>query len=392
MAKVKLYRDKNLQIVFGVTLMAVMGVASITPVFPSLMREFEVTPGRIGLLITFFTLPGVLLSPVLGVLADRYGRKRILVPSLFLFAIAGAGCAFVRDFNLLIALRAFQGIGGASLGSINVTIIGDLYSGPERADAMGLNASVLSLGTAVYPAVGGALALIAWYYPFLLPVLAVPVGLLVLVTLKSPEPKSEQKLKEYLGNTWKQLRNIKVLGLLLAGTITFMLLYGTLLTYFTLLLDERFGASSFTIGLMITAMSIATAAVSSQLGKINRKLSLTHVIIIAFVLYGFSFILMPNMPNLWVMLVPVAIYGAGHGGNIPGLQTSIAGLAPLEYRAAFMSVNTTVLRLGQTVGPPLMALIYISRGMNMTFYVSGAIALITAGIAFGYLQIRKARL
>jgi ACDE family multidrug resistance protein len=273
-AERSIFRDRNIQIIFGVTLTAVMGVSSITPVFPRLIKEFDITPGQIGLLITFFTLPGVFLAPVLGVLADRFGRKRILGPSLFLFAFAGASCAFVRDFNLLIVLRVFQGIGGASLGSINTTLIGDLYSGPRRAEAMGLNASILSIGTAVYPAVGGALALIGWFYPFLMPVLAIPVGIMVLTSLRSPEPRSRQGLKEYLGSTWSYLRNIKVLGLFSASTITFILLYGTLLTYFTILLSERFGASSFTIGLMITTMSLTTAAVSSQLGRINRRFSL----------------------------------------------------------------------------------------------------------------------
>jgi ACDE family multidrug resistance protein len=391
MPEVKLYRDRNLQIIFAVTLIAVMSVSSITPAFPSIMRYFDVTPAQIGLLITFFTLPGVLLAPVTGVLADRYGRKRILVPSLFLFAVAGVSSAFVRDFNLLLMLRVFQGLGAASLGSLNLTIIGDLYSGPQRTAAMGLNASVLSIGTASYPAIGGALALIAWYYPFFLPILAVPVGLVVMTMLKSPVPESEQNLKEYLGNTWRHLRNMKVLGLLLASTITFILIYGTLLTYFTLLLDERFSASSFTIGLMITSMSLITAVVSWQLGKINRILSLTQMVIIAFILYGFAFVFIAVFPQLWLMIVPMALIGAGHGVNIPSLQTSIAGLAPLEYRAAFMSVNATVLRLGQTIGPPLMALIYVNHGLNITFYVSAAIALMTAVIAFSYGQAGKSR-
>ena len=166
MSEEKLFRDRNLQVIFGVTLIAVLSVSSITPAFPSIMQEFNITPGQVGLLITFFTLPGVFLAPVLGVLADRLGRKRILVPSLFLFALAGAACAFTRDFNLLLVLRIFQGIGGASLGSINTTLIGDLYSGPRRAEAMGLNASVLSIGTGSYPAIGGALAVFGWNYPF----------------------------------------------------------------------------------------------------------------------------------------------------------------------------------------------------------------------------------
>ncbi|MFC2059063.1 MFS transporter, partial [Chloroflexota bacterium] len=145
MAEVRFYRDRNLQVVFGVTLMAVLGVSSITPAFPKIMRELDITGGQVGLLITFFTLPGVFLAPFLGVLADRFGRKRILVPSLFLFAIAGTACAFARDFNVLLVLRVFQGIGGAALGSLNTTIIGDLYSREQRPHAMGVNATCNNL-------------------------------------------------------------------------------------------------------------------------------------------------------------------------------------------------------------------------------------------------------
>ena len=62
--------------------MAVLGVSSITPVFPDLVRELGISGVEVGLLITFFTLPGVFLAPVLGVLADRFGRKKILIPSI----------------------------------------------------------------------------------------------------------------------------------------------------------------------------------------------------------------------------------------------------------------------------------------------------------------------
>ena len=127
--KKKLYLDGNLQIVFGVTLMAVLGVSSITPAFPTIIQELGVTSLGIGLLITVFTFPGGILTPVLGVFADRYGRKRVLVPSLFLFGIAGGACVLAQDFTILLILRFFKGVGAASLGALNVTIIGDLYDG-----------------------------------------------------------------------------------------------------------------------------------------------------------------------------------------------------------------------------------------------------------------------
>lgn len=69
--------------------MAVLGVSSVTPAFPAIARELGVSSGQVGLLITVFTLPGIVMAPVLGILSDRHGRKKILVPALLLFGIAG---------------------------------------------------------------------------------------------------------------------------------------------------------------------------------------------------------------------------------------------------------------------------------------------------------------
>jgi ACDE family multidrug resistance protein len=139
-------------------LMAVLGTSSITPAFPAIVREFGISSGQVGLLITVFTLPGIAMTPLLGVLSDRYGRKKILVPALLLFGLAGGACAFARSFDVLLVLRFFQGMGTAALGTLNVTVIGDIYDGRERSSALGYNSSVLSVGTASYPAIGGLLA------------------------------------------------------------------------------------------------------------------------------------------------------------------------------------------------------------------------------------------
>ena len=82
-------------------MIAVLGVASITPAFPKIEKELNISEQEVGLLITVFTLPGVVLTPLLGVLADRYGRKQILIPSLLLFGVAGTLC-FFKDFFLTL--------------------------------------------------------------------------------------------------------------------------------------------------------------------------------------------------------------------------------------------------------------------------------------------------
>lgn len=385
----RLLRDRNLQIIFGVTLLAVMGVSSIAPAFPAIVRDLGISNLDVAWLITAFTLPGLVLSPFLGILADRLGRKRILVPSIFLFAVAGTACAFTRDFNILIVCRVFQGVGAAALGALNVTLIGDLYSGRRRAAAMGLNASALSIGTSSYPLIGGALAALAWYYPFYLSLLAVPMGFIVLTALRNPEPRSRESLKSYLGGTWGYLKNMKVAALFAAGVLTFIILYGAFLLYLAILMDESFNASGLTIGIYMSISALTTAIVASQLGRIVRWFSEATLIKAAFAIYGLSLVLIPLMPSVWLLIIPVLILGIAQGVNLPSIMTLMAGLAPMEYRAAFMSINSAMLRLGQTVGPPLIGLFYVYGGSDAAFYITAGMAFVA--VAVGLLTGKAAR-
>ncbi len=355
--------------------MAIMGVASVTPAFPLIAEEFGVSPKQVGYLITFFTFPGVFLAPVLGVLADRMGRKKILVPSLFLFGIAGSACALARDFNTLLALRVIQGTGAAALAALNVTIMGDLYRGKERTTAMGYNASVLSIGTATYPLAGGALAMLGWHYPFVLPVIAIPVGLLVLLSLKTPEPRNRQRLGIYIAKVWRGLHNLQVIGLLVGGFVTFVILYGSYLTFLPFLIENSFGGSPLAIGLIMCAASLATAVTSVRLGALARRFSEKWLLTVGYIFFAASLVLIPFMPSVWLLLIPSALYGVGAGINIPNIISLLAGIAPMTRRAALMSINGMVLRLGQTLGPLVMAGVLGLWNIDAVFFAGALFSL-----------------
>ena len=382
-AKQNLFQDPNLLIVFAVSLIAILGVASVTPTFPSLRAALDVPVENIGLLITVFTLPTLIFGPIIGVFADRIGRKKILVPALILFGIAGFSCAFVRDFNLLLCLRFLQGVGAAPLLSLSVTLIGDLYSGDKRATAMGYNASVSSIGTALYPTIGGALATMGWYFPFMLPIVAIPVGLLVLFGLKNPEPKGQRNLKAYLSNALITLKNRQLFGLFIASAANFVLLYGAYVTYLPSLIADKFGAEPFTIGLFLSSVSVAIAFTASQLGNLARRYSETTLIRASFVFYAVALAIIPFISSLWLLLIPTTIFGIGLGMGFPSIQTLLATLAPKEYLATVISVNGTFYGLGQTIGPLLMGLAYGIGGINSVFYAGVAFALATL-VVFRY--------
>lgn len=367
---------KNIAVIFLITLMGVMGVASITPAFPSIIEHFNITPSQVTLLITVFTFPGIFLAPVIGVLADRYGRKTILLPSLFLFGVTGVACFFTNDWQVLLVLRFFQGIGAASFGMLNVTIIGDLYEGEKRGAVMGYNASVLSIGTAAYPAIGGALAMAGWQFPFLLPFLAIPTALLVTFWLKNPEPSVKQNLGVYLKKTWKVINQKTVWGLFIINILLFVILYGAYLSFFPQLMVERLQATSLHIGLMMSGFSVVTATTASQLKHINRIFKPKTQLQIGFVLYLISMVILSVANDYWQLIIPILTFGMAHGMIIPGIQTLLVGFAPISERAGFMSINSMVLRLGQTIGPVFIGIFYIIGGTGVAFIGGAAVAIV----------------
>lgn len=371
-----LLRDTNLQVVFGVTLISVLGVASVTPLFPAIAEDLGISAQQVGLLITAFTLPGVILPPFLGVAADRLGRKAVVVPALFLFAIAGAACAFTRDFRLLVALRFLQGMGAAPLSAMNVTLIGDFYKGNDRVDALGYNASILSIGTALFPSLGGALGLLGWHVPFALPLLSLPVGLAALKILETPpRPPAKLPLELYLLQAARMARDPRILGILLASASTFVILYGAFFSYLPLLMAVKFGAGALAIGLISSSMSISNAAVASQAGRLATLYGERNVLRSSFILFALALILVPLIPGLPFMLLVTVIYGLAQGMNIPATQALLSDLAPEENRAVFMSLNGMVLRLGQTIGPLLMGWVFVAFGPEAPFYAGALLGL-----------------
>ncbi|MCP5107076.1 MAG: MFS transporter [bacterium] len=142
-------------------------------------------------------------------------------------------------------------------------------------------------------------------------------------------------------------------------------------------MKKNFESQSGVIGLFMATMSVATGIVSTLLGRLVKKYSKKKLLLTAFILYTLSMAILPFMPNLWLLLVPTLLFGAANGLNIPTVHAFLARLAPQENRAAFMSANGTVLRLGQTLGPMLMGTAFVLLGLPGTFFTGAFLALVT---------------
>ena len=385
----KLLKDRRLYVIFSITLIAVMGVASIIPALPKISETLDLNKTQIGLMISAFTFPGIFLTPIAGIMADRLGRKIVLVPSLFIFALAGFAIYFFHSFYYIVLLRVIQGIGAASLGSLNTTLIGDFYKAKQLPEAMGYNASVLSLSTASYPLIGGILAGFAWYYPFVMPLLAIPVGLFVIFGIKEPEIEKPSNIKQYLKDISNSFLKREVIAIFILGTLTFIILYGAFLTYMPFLLNQKFDLAASQIGIFITLSSITTAIVATYVGKLTWKFGSLFLLKTAFFLYLIANLLIPNIENMYILVIPILLFGSAQALNIPSLQTSLAKLSPDNQRGAFMCVNGMVIRLGQTLGPMIIGIGYSISGLKGSYYLGALMAVLGLVVSFTLLNENK---
>jgi MFS family permease len=144
---------------------------------------------------------------------------------------------------------------------------------------------------------------------------------------------------------------------------------------------DLFGLSSFAIGLIFSAGSVAMTLSSSQAGRFNKKISIHLLLVIAFVIYLASTAVVPYIRVVVLLVVPLLVFNLAYGMIIPSIMAAIAQKAPVEYRAAVISINTSTFRLGQTIAPPLMTLAFGTGGFKAVYFGAAFLALVAAVIA-----------
>ncbi|MGM0590623.1 MAG: MFS transporter [Halobacteriota archaeon] len=387
------WSSSALYVILLSSLIGVMGVSLISPTLPDLRAVFGVSDAQVGLVITAYTLPGIFITPFVGLVADRVGRRRVIVPLLFTFGLAGAGVSFTNSFTQVLVLRFIQGVGASALITLAVTLIGDYYSGNRRNAVMGLNGSAIGTGAAFFPLVGGILATIRWSAPFLFFGVAVLVGLTAAVVLPEPETEAKLGVREYLSSLAGIVFLPRALAVFLAIFWAFFLLYGGILTALPLLLSDEFLLSAGQIGALLAVESLASATIASQYGRLTASRTAPQLIALAFVGFGAGFVGLWLAPSPLFVAVALLSFGVGWGIMLPSFDTTLLGLVSGQFRAGMMGMRTSMIRLGQTLGP--IGFTFVAEagfatpveGYHLLLLVSGTVSIV-AGLV-SYLLVRR---
>ena len=160
-------------------IMMVLDVMIVSVALPSLQHELHLSPAGLEWVVSAYALALAALIPTGGALGDHFGRRRIFMSGVALFTLASVGCALSVSGGMLIGFRVIQGIGGAVMSSLTLSLIAEAYPPEARTGPIGLWAAVSGLAVAGGSVVGGLLlSVFPWSSIFWV---NVPIGVVALV-------------------------------------------------------------------------------------------------------------------------------------------------------------------------------------------------------------------
>lgn len=263
-------RDPPFRLLLVANLSAPLGTALVSPLLAVLTHHYGVSQATVGLLVTVYIAPSIFVIPVVGVLADRVGRTPLLGLGLLLFGVAGTALAFTSDFRVALGLRALQGVGFAALTPVIVTVLGDLYEGAREATAQGIRFSTSGIVLMTLPPLAGVLVTVAWYLPFYIYLLSVPVAGLIWWGLDEPARDESGATDGQTRALLRQLKQPRITGILVSRAVP-NFVFVAFLTYNSFVVVGVTHGSPGEAGLLVGASSLVQALSTTQVGRITAR-------------------------------------------------------------------------------------------------------------------------
>lgn len=276
------------------------------PVLPEMAEYFHTSPALVSMSLTTGMIGLAAGQVFIGPLTDKFGRKRILVGSMLMFAIASVLCIFAPNIFVFNVMRVFQGIAGAGGIVISKSMATDMYSGKELANFMAILGSVNGIAPVCAPVIGGLVAGVStWQMVFALLLL---IGIILMVCsmfLKEtllPENRLRNNLLNVYANLFRVFRNPQFTLCTLASMACFFTFFGYIASS-PFILQQVYGLSPiwFSVCFGVNAFSIGIgSAVATQFKRQTTSMRCGAIdMFIAVVCLAFC--LVTEMPLVVVM-------------------------------------------------------------------------------------------
>ncbi len=368
-----------------------MGALLLVPLVPMIAAEYQGRPNLdywIGALLTVPALCIALFSIAAGALADRVGRRRLLICCLAIYGVAGAAPILLRGFDAMLVSRVVLGLCEAAVITISTTMLGDYFTGLRRDRWLALISTFASLSAIVFLGLSGAIgATFGWRVStaiYALVLLIVPAMLLL-----TWEPRKHEANADPLSTIQFPWRHLAI-----TGTAT---LFGSCLFY-TLLINQGTALTELgirdagRIGLLTAVASIGNPIATLVFRRFTHVPSMTMLVVaLALIGVGLAVVSLAGGPAGFV--VGAFIGQGGCGFLLPTLITWTMRPLPFFYRARGTGVFQSLFALGQFVSTFVVTGIAHGIGGNVlgAMQVLGVVAIVAAIVLLGLCGARGIR-
>jgi ACDE family multidrug resistance protein len=396
--------DSKLLVLLAASSLIGMTGAVLAPILPEIVDNLHFEPGKAGNLISFHFLTLAIFTPLLGILADRVGQIRLLLPSLVFYSLFGVSGVLMHSLPPLLVTRGLLGIANGGMAAAGLGLVGKLYQGEARAQAIAYVATTLTLANIVYPLIAGWLGTFDWHFVFGLYGLGLPLALWAAVVFyggrnpnplnmdaalstqassaqASPEEVEEKSTEASTPNssnsviTFGQLfRQLRVLRLLLCLALVSGSIYA-LIVYLPIYMKTTMGSSTAMIGIVLATKAGGAALVSAFLvRRLVKRIGANWAIALGAAMMSATLAIMPYLHQLQGLLPSAIVFGFGFGLIVPTLYSSLADLAPDNLQSTVLATGTGVSFSAQFLSPILLGFVFTHAGLLTVFYTTAFVA------------------
>jgi len=367
--------------------LAVMAGAIVSPSLPALEQHFIDVP-RIDYLSRFIiTVPSLfmaILAPFAGYIIDTFGRRKLLVGGIILYALAGVGGAVFDSITAILISRAFLGISTAAIMTTVGTLIGDYFSGAARNRFMGYRNASNNFGGVVYLVLGGFVATLDWRAPFFIYLVALIILPLILKFIVEPDAEKTGGTagsEDLSAIPWLEISWLYFAAFIFG--VTFYMI-PTQIPFYLIELGFTDPALS---GVGVAASTLATAVTALFYGRIRRYVAIESMFIFGFALSAVGFFAMGLAGTLPLLFIGLLLFGAGQGSTTANFSIRLLELAPFRVRGRVMGGQATAIMMGFFMSPLISQTIAKASSLSVAFYTAAALLLVVSVV----FALRKSR-
>jgi len=376
--KQRLFTILNLSVVSGCV---ILGVSIISPVLPQYALSFSVPVALVGWAVSAFALARVVMDIPAGLLADRFGRKKIMILGLVLIILSAIQAGLANTYAWLIFARVVGGVGSALYMTAGITWVVQVTAGKARGRYMSMYTGLVLAGTILGPTIGGyTAARFGLNAPFFAWAALGVVGLIATIPLKEPADSSQAAI--HVEDVVSVFKNRPFMLVNCAVLALFFLRIGVRSTLVPLYASLNLGLSEYRIGILLTVAAVATVACTFPAGWLSDRVGRKRPVMACLFLSGIVVLFIPSQGSLAGLMGVMAIYGL-----VSGLQGSMAAwpadVAPKGKLGTSMGVYRVMADVGMFLGPITVTYIADYTGdLTVTFmpFLAPAILVFVVGV------------